>query len=186
MSVVCITILKFSLYWQISFFSLQHQNLLRFVWKMVVSPSLCLCCFQTLNNSVTSHCSPQLLLPCDPPESEATTHPSKSVCAVRAATICTCVLRSILHSVSHIVPYKGNCICLALSFGQDGPLHCGAKLKLVPWEPGLDSVRSCCLMCHPWPRAMKQRGSYAQQPWPESALLHNSVLGLIFLVPANK
>lgn len=36
--------------------------------------SLCLCCFQTLflNNLVVSHCSLQMFLPCDPPESKET------------------------------------------------------------------------------------------------------------------
>lgn len=77
-----------------------------------MAPSLCLCCFQTLflNNSVVSHCSFQLFLPCDPPESKETTHPSTSVCAAPA---CACVLRSILCSFSHVALYSGNCICPA-------------------------------------------------------------------------
>lgn len=136
----------------------------------------CLCCFQTrfLNNSGISHCFLQLFLPGDPPESQETTQAFVSVCA---ATVCACVLCSILYSFLHVAPYLGNCICPAppeAFFCQACPFHCGAKLKPVLREPGLDSVRSCCLMCHPWPQAMKWRGSYAQQPWPESALLHNS------------
>lgn len=74
--------------------------------------SLCLCCFQTLflNNSVVSHCSFQLFIPCDPPEAKETTHPYMSVCA---ATVCACVSSSILYSFSHVAPYLGNCICPA-------------------------------------------------------------------------
>lgn len=74
--------------------------------------SLRLCCFQTLflNNSVVSHCSLQLFLPCDPPESKETAHPFASVCA---PTVCASVLCSILYSFSHVAPYLGNCICPA-------------------------------------------------------------------------
>ncbi len=63
-----------------------------------------LCCFQTLflNNSVVSHCSLQLFLPCDPPESKETTHPSMSVCA---PTVRSCV-------VFHLVFFLACCAIL--------------------------------------------------------------------------
>lgn len=151
--------------------------------------SLCLCYFQAvfLNNSVVSHCSLQPFLPCDPPESKETTHPSASVFA---PTVCACVLCSILYSFSHVAPYAGNCICPAplADFlpSQSSSLWFQVEASAKGDGAGL---RSCCLMCHPWPQAMKWRGSYAQQPWPESALLHNSdclSFTLVFFILANK
>lgn len=127
-----------------------------------------------LNNSDVSHCFLQLFLPSDPPESRETTQPFASVCA---ATACACVLCSMLYSFLHVAPYLGNCICPAppaassFFFAKPVLFHCGAKLRPVLRD--LDSVRSCCLMCSQWPRATKWRGSYAQLPWPESALLLN-------------
>lgn len=154
---------------------------------MLESSSWCLFC---RNNSALSYCSClnrpfPLISPPHPPPSwrQQLIHPWADVCA---ATACSSLLCCILFSVSHVVPYSGNCSCPAFALSFFTPLffclfwlswsflHRGAKLKPSPEQPELDSARSRCLMCHPWPGATKLRGSRAQQPWPESALLHNS------------
>lgn len=151
--------------------SFQHQNLFRFVTRRLVAPSLCLCCFQILNNSVISHCSLQLFLPCDP-QSRRKQHIHPRMYVQRQyVLVCSVPFCIPSHILFHA---QGIAFVRPFLFGRAGSLHRGAKLKSVLREPGLDSVRGCCLMCHPWPQAMKQRGSYAQQPWPESVLLHNS------------
>lgn len=48
-------------------------------------------CLKILNNSAFSYCSPQLLLPSDPPELKATTNPSTGVC-MRSDSVCLCVM----------------------------------------------------------------------------------------------
>lgn len=143
-----------------------------------MSTSLCLCCFQTffLNNLNISQCSPQLFLPGDSPELKETTQPFAHACAHIQFMLMlygpSCILSYILCHTWGIAFVQQH---QQLFFCQDSPFHCGAKLKPVLREQGLDSVRSCCLMCHSWPQAMKWRGSYAQ-PWPESAPFHNSTV----------
>lgn len=94
------------------------------------------------------------------PRSRGKQHSHQSV---SAATVCASTLRSVLCSFSRVASCSGNCVCPPPPFCQAGPFHCCAKFKPALRERELDSVRSGCLMCHPWPRAMKWRGSYAQQ-----------------------
>lgn len=135
------------------------------------SSSWCLLCLEILNNSAPSYCSClNRSFPLIPPSwRQQLIHPWAYVCA---ATACTPVLCCILFSVSHVVPYSGNCSCLAFAFPffhffylfffffwLSRPfLHRGAKLKPAPEQPELDSARSCCLMCHPVAQSHKVEG----------------------------
>lgn len=79
------------------------------------SSSWCLLCLEILNNSAPSYCSClNRSFPLIPPSwRQQLIHPWACVCA---ATACASVLCCILFSVSHVVPYSGNCSCPAFAF----------------------------------------------------------------------
>ena len=135
---------------------------------------LCLCCLQTLflNNSVVSHCSPQLFLPCDPPESKETTHPSTSVCAAAERD---CVWSSILYSFLACCAILRELHCPAL------PAASFAKLVLfivVPsWSQRWGSPGWTLWETAVW---CAIRGL---EPWRRGEVMHNSHgLNLLYFI----
>lgn len=75
------------------------------MWRGLVSAGLCACCFQILNYSVVSHCSPQLFLPSDPQSrNRQRIHPHVHAC-IQCRLVCyvlSCILSSMLWNTQGI------------------------------------------------------------------------------------
>lgn len=126
----------------------EHRCLFRSVWRGLVSAGSCACCFQILNNSVVSHCSPQLFLPSDPQSRKRQRiHPHVHACR-QCRLMCyvlSCILSSMLWNTQGI-PFVHLFLFFFLCF------FLGWSLLKELW---LDAVGGRLLMCLAWPGAMK-------------------------------
>lgn len=145
--------------------------LFRSGWRVLVSAGSCDCCFQILNNSVVSHCSPQLFFPSDPQSRERQRiHPHVHACR-QCRVMCyvlSCILSSVLWNTQgipfvHLFLFFFLCLLLGWSSLKD---H---------W---LDAVGGHLLMCHTRPGAMKEGGELL----PPSDLLRMGFFVVVIVV----